>query len=214
MENIEYKVICPGCQCEAPWVPNSEKYGSNFGASYMCYYCRPCDTYVGCHNNTREPLGTMAGLSLRTLRRQVHTVFDKIWMSEGISRSNAYGRLSMLMGKETHIGASDEQMCNRILEVIKTKWNFPYRFVATAEYEEISNDFIILAVDKQGRAVRYLKSFKDEASAKDAISSFYARASISWTPSDTFWRMAPGKEEMRELRKAKKKEKRRNKKSA
>lgn len=53
-------MICPYCKRPAKWVENKEIYGKNYGKSYMMWLCKPCDAYVGCHNNTKEPLGTLA----------------------------------------------------------------------------------------------------------------------------------------------------------
>ena len=57
-------MICPYCQKEAPWISNEEVYGKRYGKSYMCYYCKDCDAYVGCHDNTKRALGTMANQEL------------------------------------------------------------------------------------------------------------------------------------------------------
>lgn len=108
-------MICPSCKKEAPWVENKARYGRNFGKSYMCYFCKDCDTYVGCHNNTRTPLGTMADKYTMKLRRNAHAVFDKLWKSGKMSRGEAYKKLSDIFGKEIHIGASDAEMCKKII---------------------------------------------------------------------------------------------------
>ena len=50
-------MICPYCNKEAKWCENKVIYGKNYGKSYMCYYCKDCDAYVGCHNNTKFPNG-------------------------------------------------------------------------------------------------------------------------------------------------------------
>ena len=112
-------VICPKCNKPAPWVENSAKYGRRYGKSYMCYFCKPCGTYVGCHNNTRRPLGTMADAYTMKLRRNAHTLFDKLWKSGKVSRRDCYKWLSEKMGKETHIGESNAEQCKKIIALFQ-----------------------------------------------------------------------------------------------
>ena len=79
-------MICPYCKKEARWCENKEIYGKNYGKSYMCYYCKPCDAYVGCHNNSTRPLGTMANQELRNWRMEAHKHIDSLWKDKILSR--------------------------------------------------------------------------------------------------------------------------------
>jgi hypothetical protein len=115
----EEQVICPKCNKEAPWVPNEVAYGNRFGKNYMCYFCKECDTYVGCHNNTKEPLGTMADKELRNLRMQTHKVFDLLWKNGKMNRNQAYQLLEEKFGREIHIGSSDVETCKKIIDLLK-----------------------------------------------------------------------------------------------
>lgn len=117
LSNKDPIVICPNCNKPAPWVENKEMYGRNYGKSYMCYYCKPCDTYVGCHNNTRQPLGTMAGKDLRDMRRKVHAKIDPLWRSGEHSRGHVYSAISKSLGYTYHTGESNMDTCKRILEM-------------------------------------------------------------------------------------------------
>ena len=110
-------MICPYCGNEAPWVENKVKYGRNYGKSYMCYYCEPCDAYVGCHENTRRPLGTMANKELRQLRIKAHVVVDWFWKFGGMTRKQTYAMLSERFGKEFHVGEADIEMCKKIISI-------------------------------------------------------------------------------------------------
>jgi hypothetical protein len=107
-------VICPYCGKEAKWCENKEIYGKNYGKSYMCYYCKECNAYVGCHKNTRKPLGTMANAELREWRKKAHANIDPLWKSGSIKRKTVYKLLNKFFGKEIHIGGSDIEMCKRI----------------------------------------------------------------------------------------------------
>lgn len=111
----QYIVLCPVDGKPAPWVENKAKYGKNYGKSYMCYYCVEHDTYVGCHNNTRAPLGTMAGSKLRQLRMEVHAKIDPLWRSGDYSRREVYRVLSKHLGYQFHTGESTKETCLEVL---------------------------------------------------------------------------------------------------
>lgn len=110
-------MICPYCHKEAKWVQNKEVYGRNYGRSYMMYLCKPCDAYVGCHRNSRTPLGTMANAELREWRKKAHFVFDPLWKDRKHKRRHQlYSEISRHFGKEIHIAESDVEMCKQIIE--------------------------------------------------------------------------------------------------
>lgn len=109
-------VICPYCKQPAVWCENSVIYnGRNYGKSYMCYYCRPCDAYVGCHNNSRRPLGTMANKETREWRKKAHAAIDPIWQRKMMTRTKLY-ELKKHFGHEVHIGESDAAQCRAIIQ--------------------------------------------------------------------------------------------------
>lgn len=110
-------MICPYCQQEAIWTENKAIYGKNYGKSYMMYWCKPCDARVGCHNNTRKPLGTMANAETREWRKKAHAIFDPLWKNGG-SRDRAYGKLNKHFGREIHIGESDIETCKQIIDYL------------------------------------------------------------------------------------------------
>lgn len=111
-------MICPYCQKEADWISNEVVYGRRYGKSFMCYYCKDCDAYVGCHKNSRSPLGTMANKALRTKRMATHAVVDPLWKDGKYSRRTVYKRLSEAFGHTVHIGASDEATCDEIIKTV------------------------------------------------------------------------------------------------
>jgi hypothetical protein len=108
------EMICPYCNLNAVWVENKEIYGRNYGKSYMIWLCRLCEAYVGCHKNTKKPLGTMANASLRKMRIHIHSLIDPIWKSGIMSRKDLYKKLSDYMGKEFHVGECNENDCKKI----------------------------------------------------------------------------------------------------
>jgi hypothetical protein len=111
---------CSYCGRPAEWVPNSEVYGRNYGKSYMIWLCRPCDAYVGCHNNTKNPKGRLfANRPLHAARRAAHAVIDPIWQSGVYTRATVYKRLNEAFGREIHVAGSDEQTCHDIIKTAR-----------------------------------------------------------------------------------------------
>lgn len=108
-------MVCPFCKAPAQWVENKAIYGRNYGRSYMVWLCVPCDAYVGCHNNTRNPLGTMANAETRQWRQKAHAVFDPVWKTGFLKRKKAYDLLSKKLGYEVHIGESSIEQCKTII---------------------------------------------------------------------------------------------------
>lgn len=114
-------MICPFCKKEAKWCENKEIYGKNFGKSYMCYYCKDCDAYVGCHQNSERPLGTMANAELREWRKKAHSVLDPVWQSRSHgnkSRKHIYRILGEYFDREIHIAESDIEQCQEIIKTV------------------------------------------------------------------------------------------------
>jgi len=111
------KVICPYCNKSAAWVPNEQVYGKRYGKSYMCYWCKNCDAYVGCHQNSKVALGIMANRELREWRIKVHGYIDPLWKTGRMNRREVYQKLADHFGKIIHIGESDLETCKKILEI-------------------------------------------------------------------------------------------------
>ncbi len=109
---------CPYCKKEARWCENKEIYGKNYGRSYMCYYCNDCNAYVGCHNNSRKALGTMANRELREWRMKSHSLIDPLWKNGEMKRHEVYQMLKEHFGKEIHIGESDIEMCKEVIKYL------------------------------------------------------------------------------------------------
>ena len=79
--------------CNSPnvdFVTNAIMYGKSRGDwPYICYCC-DCKASVGCHKETRNPLGFMADGETRALRRELHRAFDPLWTSGLMTRNSAY----------------------------------------------------------------------------------------------------------------------------
>lgn len=114
-------MICPYCKKEALWCENKEIYGKNYGKSYMCWLCKPCKAYVGCHNNSKKPLGTLANAELREWRKKVHKLIDPLWRDGTIGRRKLYQRISQQIGKVFHTGESDIETCKKVISIYDYK---------------------------------------------------------------------------------------------
>jgi len=110
--------ICPHCGGTAKQVDSIRVYRKSYGMIWICENYPECDSYVGCHGETGEPLGTLANAELRELRKRAHSVFDKLWKSGPYARGDAYAELAEKLGiskAECHIGMFDEAMCNKVI---------------------------------------------------------------------------------------------------
>lgn len=110
---------CPKCGKEGEWLDNQKVYGKRYGKSYMCYYCRDCDTYVDCHNNTRQALGNMADKETRQARMRAHRVIDPLWQSGKYKRKTVYLRLKEAFGYEVHVSQASKELCEDIIKTAK-----------------------------------------------------------------------------------------------
>jgi len=111
---------CPYCGQPAEFVENKEVYGKNLGKSFMMWLCRKCDARVGVHkNNPDKPLGIMANKELRQWRVKAHAAIDPLWKTGDNKRKEVYQALNSIFDKEVHIGESDIEMCQKIIEVFK-----------------------------------------------------------------------------------------------
>lgn len=128
--------ICPYCSRLSVFMASSAElyHGHNFGPVWIC---PPCGAWVGCHKGTNLPLGRLANAELRTARREVHNVFDPLWLNVTFSypgkargagnlrkaaRVRAYGWLAEQLGismSQCHVGQFDLVTCRRAMEVIE-----------------------------------------------------------------------------------------------
>lgn len=113
---------CNYCNQEAQWVENKAIYRKNYGKSYMIWWCKPCDAYVGCHNNTKDALGSLANKELRELRKeakQLWIVKNNIDWQNSTSKKNGYRELRKQLGYDFHFGESTLEECKQIIKLNK-----------------------------------------------------------------------------------------------
>lgn len=103
------QIHCPYCGAKASLRPASAVYGTATKVPdsylYVCDRYPRCDSYVGAHKRTKEPMGTLANGDLRNKRIQAHKAFDWMWKSGLMTKWQAY---KWMQGMEVVDNASDE----------------------------------------------------------------------------------------------------------
>jgi hypothetical protein len=82
--------------------------------------CDPCQSWVGCHPGTTNPLGLLANAEHRIAKSVAHVAFDPLWKSRCMTRDEAYNWLAKAMGihrRHAHIGWFTLEECRRVVEL-------------------------------------------------------------------------------------------------
>lgn len=111
--------ICNICGGPVKYVSNAAIYGREYGSG-RCYLCVECGAYVGTHKpRPREALGILSDAGMRSLKKECHVMFDKLWMNERTgkarcdARKRAYERLAKRLSIEVetcHFGYFDTDL--------------------------------------------------------------------------------------------------------
>ncbi len=114
-------IRCPYCGANATLRSASYVHGDAAKPDAMLYVCDrypKCDSYVGAHQKSHLPLGTLANGDLRNKRIQAHKAFDWLWKSGRMKKWQAYkwmeGKLA-LDSSQAHIGMFSEYMCDVLI---------------------------------------------------------------------------------------------------
>lgn len=116
------RITCPYCGAHAILQKASYVYGDSSMDEYV-YVCSnypKCDSYVGVHRGTKEPMGTLANRELRNKRIRTHKVFEKIWQNNLMSKKEAYRWMTYMMGipfDMGHIGKFSEYRCDELVKI-------------------------------------------------------------------------------------------------
>jgi len=79
-----------------------------------------CGNYVGCHKDSKCPLGSIPFPSLRDARQLVHAALDPLWKSGPYSRNQLYKKLSRILGWKYHTASiRSVKQANKILKIIE-----------------------------------------------------------------------------------------------
>ena len=114
-------IRCPYCGSPAILKDASYVYGhhSSGGKVYVCSHYPACDSYVGVHQGTSLPKGSLANRTLRKKRIQAHRIFDQLWRQGIFSRQEAYrwiGDRFCLETRQEHIGNFSDYMCDQLIQ--------------------------------------------------------------------------------------------------
>ena len=128
--------ICPYCGKEAKLVGGDVIYKRRPDlASLFFWLCKECDAYVGCHkkgatyrkqglsfvSDGTVAFGTMADFELRYARKFLHDLFDPLWKSKSMTRTQAYKWLQNKTGlseDEAHISMMNVDTCQLVMDSI------------------------------------------------------------------------------------------------
>ena len=120
-------ILCDYCSNPAVLTTGDKLYPNRPDLAHLKFWeCVPCGAYVGCHKHSKlnKPLGRLADKELRMWKQNAHALFDPIWKSGEMKRTDAYTWLSKHMGIEyhsTHIGMFDVKQCKEVVNICKTK---------------------------------------------------------------------------------------------
>lgn len=117
--------FCPYCGQVAVLLISSAKLyrGTDYGAAWACPSWPECDSYVGCHPGTTDPLGRLANKELRRAKSKAHATFDPLWKNSKPkkgARGRGYRWLAQQLGIEPadcHIGMFDVETCQRVVKL-------------------------------------------------------------------------------------------------
>ena len=114
-------IRCPYCGSPAILKDASYVYGhhSSGGKVYVCSHYPACDSYVGVHQGTSLPKGSLANPTLRKKRIQTHQIFDQLWRKGIFSREEDYrwiGDKFCLQTRQAHIGNFSDYMCDQLIQ--------------------------------------------------------------------------------------------------
>ena len=115
---------CPHCSSPVRFACNEVVYGQPYGDWPWLYLCENpvCRAYVGTHPQTNIPLGTLATADLRAARKSAKEVFNGLWQTGRMTRSEAYGWLAARMNipvAACHFGWFDEAQCAQAIALIQ-----------------------------------------------------------------------------------------------
>lgn len=118
-------VECGYCGNRADLITGAEKCPHRPDlAEIQLWECKPCDAYVGCHQGTINPKGSLANSEDRSARMKAHAAFDPIWKTGQMPRNLAYKWLTEELGidwNDCHIGMFDKQQCAHVVRACRNR---------------------------------------------------------------------------------------------
>jgi len=111
-------ITCPYCKAKAQLASAATVYRGGLADKkvWVCSNFPSCDAFVGVHEATDKPLGSLANKALRALRKTCHAKLDPLWRSGEFARKELYGLAATFFGKrEFHIADLRDADCEDFL---------------------------------------------------------------------------------------------------
>lgn len=115
--------VCPYCGRRSVLRPAEYVYGKNTikkdSLLYVCSGYPECNAYVGVHEGTKKPKGTLADSELRNKRIRAHRALEQIVRAGYMGRGDVYQALSLrlnLPALETHIAYFSDYLCEQTIQ--------------------------------------------------------------------------------------------------
>lgn len=113
---------CPYCGRRSVLRPAEYVYGENtIDAAARLYVCSGypgCNAYVGVHDGTTKPMGSLANPELRNKRIRAHRAINRIIDKGYMSKDDIYAVLALRLNvprQETHIGQFSDYLCEQAI---------------------------------------------------------------------------------------------------
>ena len=116
----EHPKICNVCGGKVILIKTKLKYSR----SGYIYKCLKCGASVGTHPNTTNALGTLGDKEMKSLRREAHVWFDKLYRNHE-DRQEWYDKLAAELGIEKencHFAWMPKEMLETAIKIIKKWW--------------------------------------------------------------------------------------------
>lgn len=106
---------CSFCSESVVIKHHTDVYGGRVFSDWpWMYVCEGCGARVGMHPFTNIPLGTLADKATRDARTACKPVFERLFQSGRMTRTDAYAWLAMRLGitaAQCHFGLFDRHTC-------------------------------------------------------------------------------------------------------
>lgn len=117
-------VVCDECKSGKIELQSKRLMGLRLRGPWdLIWHCGDCGAYVGCHEGTDIPLGTMASRDTRHARYVAHKVLDPLWKGRRAiaTRPEVYAWISRYLAlppEKAHISMLNECQCNMLIEAV------------------------------------------------------------------------------------------------
>ena len=115
------KIHCPYCGAKAVLRPSEVVHQNRARPGQRLYVCArfpQCNAYVGAHEGTLLPMGTLANRNLRNKRILAHRAFNRLWESGTMKKWQAYKWMQAKFGlnhDQAHIAMFSELRCDQLI---------------------------------------------------------------------------------------------------